>query len=73
LKGGDFMNKRKTAKMSAEALLDIMGAYLRQISRNGEQYPEAVLDDIRCSIKSVLKRNGYEGRYVAELEEKGEY
>jgi hypothetical protein len=73
LKGGDFMNKRKTAKMSAEALLDIMGAYLRQISRNGEQHPEIVLDDMRCSIKSVLKRNGYEGRYVSELEEKSEY
>jgi hypothetical protein len=65
--------KRESKKMSADALLDIMGAYLRQISRNGEQYPEIVLDDIRCSIKSVLKRNGYTGRYVSELEEKGEY
>jgi hypothetical protein len=65
--------KRTTKKMSADALLDIMGAYLRQISRNGEQYPEIVLDDIRCSIKSVLRRNGYTGRYVAELEEDDEY
>lgn len=65
--------KRTAKKMNADALLDIMGAYLRQIHRNGEQYPAVVLDDIRCSIESVLKRNGYAGRYVSELEEKNEY
>lgn len=65
--------KAKTEQMSAETLLDIMGAYLRQISRHGEEFPTVVLGDIKASIESVLKRNGYAGRYVSELEQKGEY
>lgn len=65
--------KRTVKKISADALLDIMVSYLRQISRHGEEFTTVVLGYIKASIESVLKRSGYSGRYVTELEDKGEY
>lgn len=55
------------AVYTKEVLLDIMGGYLRQISRNGKEYPSVVLDDIKNSIQYVLKVNEYDGRYKDEL------
>lgn len=51
-----------------DVLLDVLGSYLRQISRSGEQYPTVVLSDIQDSIKSVLKVNEYNGMYKNEIE-----
>lgn len=51
-----------------DVLLDVLGSYLRQISRSGEQYPTVVLSDIQDSIKVVLKVNEYNGMYKNEIE-----
>lgn len=51
-----------------DVLLDVLGSYLRQISRSGEQYPTVVLSDIQDSIKDVLKVNEYNGMYKNEIE-----
>ena len=47
----------KKEEYTKEVLLDIMGSYLRQISRSGGEYPTVVLSDIQTSIKkdSLLK------------------
>ena len=62
----------KKRKHTAEALLDILGAYYRMIQRNGEEYPTVVLSDLKCSIKSVLKQNEYAGRYYIYMLEDDE-
>ena len=51
-----------------DVLLDVLGSYLRQISRSGEQYPTVVLSEIKDSIKAVLKVNEYNGMYKNEIE-----
>ena len=48
-------------------LLDILGAYLTQINRHGDNYPTAVISDIEASIKYVLKINNYNGKYKNQL------
>ena len=60
------MNKEQYTK---EILLDIMGAYLRQIERSGDQFPVVVLDDIKKSINHVLKINDYNGKYKNSMED----
>lgn len=42
-----------------EQLLDVIHSYLRQIERNGNEYPTVVLDDIAKSIQFVLDKNNY--------------
>ena len=46
-----------------QTLLDILGAYRRQIIRSGKEYPTVVIDDIFCSINHVLNNYDYEGKY----------
>jgi hypothetical protein len=58
----------KTEKYSAFDLLDIMGGYLVQIKRSGDEFPAVVIDDLQKSMIYVLKKNGYSGRYAAYLE-----
>ena len=53
---------------SNKELLDIIGSYLRMIRRDNGKYPTAVLSDLEASMKSVLKSNGYDGRYKDELD-----
>jgi hypothetical protein len=50
----------RESEQSREVLLGIIESYLKQIRRNGKQYPSATLSDLEASIKSVLKRNGRE-------------
>lgn len=50
-----------------EVLLDVIGSYLRQISRSGKEYPTVVLSDLQASMKFILKVNGYDGKYKDEL------
>lgn len=57
----------KKEEYTKEVLLDVMGSYLRQISRSGEEYPTVVLDDLQASVKFVLKSNDYGGKYKYEL------
>ena len=47
-----------------EELLDLLGAYRRQIIRSGKVYPTVVLNDIFDSINYVLDKNEYSGRYA---------
>lgn len=42
-------------KYTADQLLNILESYSRMIERDQGKYPAVVLDDIRCSIKSVLE------------------
>ena len=60
------MNKSTYTK---EEVLDVIGSYLRQISRSGKDFPTVVLSDLQASMKHVLKVNGYNGRYKDEIEE----
>lgn len=55
-------------KYSAFDLLDIMGGYLAHIKRDGDEFPTVVIDDLQKSMVYVLKKNGYNGRYAAYLE-----
>lgn len=50
-----------------DVLLDVLGSYLRMINRSGDEYGAVVLQDIKASIKHVLKINGYTGRYKEDL------
>lgn len=47
-----------------QVLLDILGAYRRQIIRSGKEYPTVVLNDIFDSINHVLNNYDYNGRYA---------
>lgn len=47
-----------------KTLLDILGAYRRQIIRNGKEYPTVVIDDIFASINHVLNAYDYDGKYA---------
>lgn len=47
-----------------QVLLDILGAYRRQIIRSGKEYPTVVIDDIFASINHVLNNYDYEGKYA---------
>lgn len=58
----------KKEDYTKDVLLDVLGSYLRQISRSGEEYPTVVLSDIQGSIKAVLKANEYNGMYKNEIE-----
>lgn len=49
-----------------EELLDILGAYRRQIIRSGKEYPTVVISDIFDSINHVLRENNYMGLYVED-------
>ena len=49
---------------NTEELLDILGAYRRQIIRSGKEYPTVVISDIFDSINYVLRENNYIGLYV---------
>ena len=49
-----------------EELLDILGAYRRQIIRSGKEYPTVVINDIFDSINHVLRENNYMGLYVED-------
>lgn len=57
----------KKEDYTKEVLLDVIGSYLRQINRNGKEYPTVVLGDLKTSIKSVLKANDYDGCYKDDL------
>lgn len=61
------LNQQKAEEITKDVLLDIMGSYLRQISRDKGEYPVAVLSDLRASMKSVLKKCNYDGKYKDEL------
>lgn len=58
----------KKEDYTKEVLLDVIGSYLRQMSRSGKEFPEVVLSDLRSSMKFVLKTNEYNGRYKDELD-----
>ena len=58
----------KKEDYTKEVLLDVIGSYLRQMSRSGEEFPGVVLSDLRASMKFVLKTNEYNGRYKDELD-----
>lgn len=47
-----------------QVLLDILGAYRRQIIRSGKEYPTVVISDIFDSINHVLNNYDYEGTYA---------
>lgn len=47
-----------------QVLLDILGAYRRQIIRSGKEYPTVVISDIFDSINHVLNNYDYEGKYA---------
>lgn len=57
----------KKEDYTKEVLLDVIGSYLRQISRSGKEYPEVVLSDLQASMKFVLQVNGYDGKYKDEI------
>lgn len=58
----------KKEDYTKEVLLDVIGSYLRQISRDNGEYPTVVLSDLQSSMKSVLRVNEYNGRYKNEIE-----
>lgn len=58
----------KKEDYTKEVLLDVMGAYLRQIHRDKSNHPTVVLSDIEASIKAVLKKNDYNGKYKEDLQ-----
>ena len=47
-----------------QVLLDILGAYRRQIIRSGKEYPTVVISDIFDSINHVLNNYDYNGKYA---------
>ena len=47
-----------------QTLLDLLGAYRRQIIRSGKEYPTVVIDDIFMSINHVLNNYDYNGKYA---------
>lgn len=47
-----------------QTLLNILGAYRRQIIRSGKEYPTVVISDIFDSINFVLNNYDYEGKYA---------
>lgn len=49
-----------------QVLLDILGAYRRQIIRSGKEYPTVVISDIFDSINHVLNNYDYNGKYVSD-------
>ena len=49
-----------------QTLLDILGAYRRQIIRSGKKYPTVVIDDIFDSINHVLNNYDYDGKYAED-------
>ena len=53
-------------KYGYEDLIDLLGAYRRQIIRSGKAYPTVVLNDIFDSINYVLDKNEYNGRYASD-------
>lgn len=61
------MQEMRKAVYTKETLLDIMGSYLRQISRDNGEHPTAVLSDLKASMKYVLEVNEYDGKYKDEL------
>ena len=61
------MERMKKEDYTKEALLDVIGSYLRQISRDGGMYPTAVLSDLEVSMKYILRVNEYNGKYKDEL------
>ena len=63
------MNDKEMIKAvyTKEVLLDIMGSYLRQISKDSKKHPTVVLNDIKNSIQYVLTVNEYDGRYKDEI------
>ena len=63
------MNDKEMIKATytKEVLLNIMGSYLKQISRDNGKHPAVVLNDIKNSIQYVLTVNEYDGRYKDEI------
>lgn len=53
-----------TYNSETQTLLDILGAYRRQIIRSGKEYPTVVINDIFDSINHVLNAYDYEGKYA---------
>ena len=51
-----------------ETLLDILGAYRRQIIRNGKEHPTIIIDNIFNSINHVLNMYDYNGKYAEDKE-----
>jgi hypothetical protein len=49
-----------------QVLLDILGAYRRQIIRSGKEYPTVVINDIFDSINHVLNAYNYDGKYAKD-------
>ena len=49
-----------------QVLLDILGAYRRQIIRSGKEYPTVVIHDIFDSINHVLNNYDYNGKYASD-------
>lgn len=49
-----------------ETLLDILGAYRRQIIRSGKEYPTVVISDIFDSINHILNVYDYNGKYAED-------
>jgi predicted ATP-dependent serine protease len=62
-----YYNEMTKAVYTKNTLLDIMGSYLRQISRDDGKHPTVVLNDIKNSIQYVLKVNEYDGKYKDEI------
>lgn len=61
------MKEMRRAVYTKEVLLDIIGSYLRQISRDDGKNPTVVLNDLKASMKYVLAVNEYNGKYKDEL------
>lgn len=49
-----------------QTLLDMLGAYRRQIIRSGKEHPTVVIDDIFMSINHILNNYDYDGRYAED-------
>lgn len=60
--------KETERKYTADELLEVLGAYRRQIIRNGNDYPMVCLDDLFASINHVLRVNNYQGFYRKDNE-----
>lgn len=62
------MEEMRKNTYTKETLLDIIGSYLKQIDNNGGKYPSVVLNDLKASMRYILKVNEYDGKYKDCLE-----
>ena len=49
-----------------ETLLNILGAYRRQIIKNGKEHPTVVISNIFDSMNHILNVYDYNGKYAED-------